>query len=170
MGVSYSKTNRTIVFSSDIDKDTAQEFVMCVLEVLSEDVGGEVRIVINSGGGCLYGANLMIRYINLLKEKLTVVTEAVGEIASSAFAVWLSGTRKEIFEGTTFELHGFTLSNPPSTIVDREASSKKLQHISQFVSQIVARETTIPYGEIQYIHSHYDSRVYSADEMRELLR
>ena len=92
----------------DIDKHIAKKVIKQLKYFANKDLEKKIiTIYICSEGGCVNSAMAIYDEICLTKKNKTIVTVAVGEVASAAIFVLAAGDKRYAYENASFMIHPF---------------------------------------------------------------
>lgn len=161
--------NRVIFFNQDIDDRLIEDVIEWIIQWNTEDLvipkknRNPITLFINSYGGSVYSANVLIDVIRASETPIRVV--GLGFVASSAYLVYLAADERYCFKNTIFLQHDGQIGV--------ESTTAKARDTVDFYGSMEDRIKDYIIGSTNMDESVYDSN-YSremymyADKAKEL--
>ena len=131
---------RTILLSSDIDKDVAEKVVRQLLMLEADDENKPIWIFINSPGGEVYSGFAIYDVVRFIK--CPVYMLGIGLVASAASLIYLAvpKERRYALKNSTYLIHQ-PLASMKSNATDIEIYADKLNKTKERLNSIIAEAT-----------------------------
>jgi len=122
-----------------------------IAEILNqlEDVRGETRLFICSGGGSIAPALAFYHYVR--GKKIDLTTIAIGDTSSAAIIVWLSGITRLVAPDVTMLVHPAPYFNPPGEQRDENETRVQKLRVEQWnkaAAKIVSQSSDLKLTEV----------------------
>ena len=131
---------RTILLSSDIDKDVAEKVVRQLLMLEADDENKPIWIFINSPGGEVYSGFAIYDVVRFIK--CPVYMLGIGLVASAASLIYLAvpKERRYALKNSTYLIHQ-QLASMKGNATDIEIYADKLNKTKERLNSIIAEAT-----------------------------
>lgn len=132
--------DRIIFLDGEIDTDKANLVIAQLLYLDAEDDSQDVRIYINSGGGCVKGGLAIIDTMNLIRADVRTV--CVGEASSMAAVILGCGAKgkREALPNSTVLLHQ-PWGGVQGQASDIEIQAKEINRLKKKLYQLISEAT-----------------------------
>jgi ATP-dependent Clp protease protease subunit len=141
-------TNRNIMFHKPVTSDSCAEIIQRILDINAQDrmFSNEYRemypiwLFLNTGGGSVHDAAAVCDAI--LGSKTSIMTVALGRVASAGFPMFLCGEKRFIGHNAFMMTHKMTCA-VSGAIADIDISTAQLRQLNRYIEKIITSRCRI---------------------------
>lgn len=140
---------RVIVLGKEIDDEVANQIIVLLLHLDSEDPGQDIRLQINSPGGSVTAALAIADTMQQLTSDVVTICLGLAQGASSLLLAVGTHSKRLVLPHARIKLHHPTTSIKEGSPRDIEIEAREILHLRRQVNELLAIRTGQPLEKIE---------------------